>query len=173
MGGKLPFRATHGSMRSRHRCSKTVFVALVATAMAGCRQGEGPFLQVQFCLTKAAGADELKRVLREIARDEGMEFGDRSADTTEELRSMGNSVPPEVRQSFPIIKVGVRRGDIGVGGGNLGLGPNQVALGFSRDSPAARLFANRTVHRLQQTWRLVKVPNDRGAFPLKDCPKDA
>ncbi len=140
--------------------------------MAGCRPGEGPFLQVQFCLTKAAGADELKRVLREIARDEGMEYGDRSADTNEELRSMGNSLPAEVRQSFPIINVDVQRGDIGVGGGNLGLGPNQVALGFSRDSRAARLFANRTVHRLQQTWKLVKVPNDRGAFPLKDCPKD-
>jgi len=34
---------------------------------------------------------------------------------------LGNSVPPEVRQSFPIINVGVRLGDIGVGAGNLGL----------------------------------------------------
>jgi hypothetical protein len=111
-------------------------------------------------------------VLREIAHNERMEFGDRSAETTEELRFMGNSVPPEVRRSFPIINVDVRRGDIGVGGGNLGLDPNQVTLGFSRDTPAGRLFANRTVHRLQQTWKLMKVPNDRGAFPLKHCPKD-
>ena len=141
--------------------------------MVGCRPGEGPFLQVQFCLTEAAGADELKQVLREIARDEGMEFGDRSAETQAELRSFGDDLPIEVRRSFPIINIGVRRDDIGVGGGNLGLGPDQVSLGFSRDTPEGRLFAKRTVQRLQRTWKLVKVPNDRGAFPLKDCPTDA
>ncbi|GAA4743690.1 hypothetical protein GCM10023264_06130 [Sphingomonas daechungensis] len=112
-------------------------------------------------------------MLRQIARDEEMEFGDRSAETNEELRAMGNSLAPEVERSFPIINVFVRRGDIGVGGGNVGLGPNQVALGFSRDTTEGRLFAKRTVHRLQQTWMLVKVPNDRGAFPLKNCPPAA
>jgi hypothetical protein len=71
-------------MLSRQRWNKAHFIMLALPAMAGCRAGEGPFLQVQFCLTKAAGPDELKRVLREIARDEGMEFSDRSADTTEE-----------------------------------------------------------------------------------------
>ena len=174
MGGKLPFRAKPASMRA-HRCNKVVLVALVATAMAGCRPGEPAFREVQFCLTKTAGADELKQVLRGIAHDEGLELEDRSAESNDELRSMGKEVdlPPEVRQSFPIINVSVRRGDIGVGGGNLGLGPSQVVLGFSPDSPAERLFANRAVHRLQQTWKLVKVPTGRGAFPLKDCPKDA
>lgn len=159
-------------MRTQHQWRIALLSSFIALTVMSCRGGERPFLQVQFCLTEAAGADELKRVLREIARDEGMEFGDRSAETNEELRSMENSLSPEVRQSFPIINVGVRRGDIGVGGGNLGLGPNQVALGFSRDTPAGRNFAKRAVQRLQQTWKLVKVPNDRGAFPLKDCPTD-
>ena len=156
-------------MRRQHPWKLTLFASLITLSLVSCTGGERPFLQVQFCLTKKAGAAELKRVLREIARDEGMEFGDRSADSEAELRSMGDAVPPEVRHSVPVINVSVRRGDVGLGGGNMGLGPNQVALGFGPDSAAARAFANRTVTRLQRNWKLVRVLNDRGAFPLKDC----
>ena len=85
---------------------------------------------------------------------------------------MGDAVPVEVKRSFPIINITAWHGDISVGGGNLGLGPDQVTLGFNGDGPAAQAFANRTVHRLQQTWDVMKVPNDRGAFPLKDCPRN-
>lgn len=154
------------------RWTPTFFASLVALSMVGCTGGQEPFLQVQFCLTETAGAAELKRVLQEIARDEGMEFGDRSADAEAEMRSLGDAVPIEVRRSVPVINVSVRHGDVGLGGGNMGLGADQVALGFGPDSAAGRAFANRTVQRLQRTWKLVRVPNDRGAFRLKDCPTD-
>lgn len=152
--------------------SKTIFAGL-ALCTVGCRGGEESFLQVQFCLTEKAGAAKFKQVLQEIARDEGMEFGDRSAETQAELQSMGDAVPPEVRRSLPVINVSVRRGEVGLGGGNTGLGANQVSIGFGPDTAAGRGFANRAVKRLQHTWKLVRVPNDRGAFPLKDCPTDA
>lgn len=138
--------------------------------VSACGQGEGPFLQVQFCLSAGAGTTELKQVLQQIAREEHMAFTDRSADTDAELRSMNDTLPSGVAHSFPIINVSVRDGALGLGGGNLGLGPNQVALGFGPNTPEGRAFANRAVHRLEQSWKLVRVPTDKGAFPLKDCP---
>ena len=138
--------------------------------VSACGHGEGPFLQVQFCLTAEAGTTELKQVLQQIAHDERMEFTDRSADTDTELRAMKDALPPVVAHSFPIINVSVHDGALGLGGGNLGLGPNQVALGFGPNTAEGRAFASRAVHRLELNWKLVRVPTDKGAFPLKDCP---
>lgn len=143
----------------------------LALSVSACGHGERSFLQVQFCLSKAAGTTELQQVLQQIARDEHMEFTDRSADTEAELRAMKDALPPEVVRSFPIINMSVRRGGVGLGGGNLGLGPDQVALGFGPNTPEGRAFASRAVRRLQQNWKLVQVPADKGAFPLKNCPK--
>ena len=138
--------------------------------VSACSQGEGPFLQVQFCLSAGAGTTELKQVLQQIAREEHLEFTDRSADTDAELRAMKDTLPPGLAHSFPIINVSVRDGVLGLGGGNLGLGPNQVALGFGPNTAQGRAFASRAVRRLEQNWRLVRVLTDKGASPLKECP---
>ena len=143
----------------------------LALGVSACGHGERSFLQVQFCLSEAAGATELKQVLQQIGRDDHMVFTDRSADTEAELRAMKGALPPEVVRSFPIINLSLRRGSVGLGGGNLGLGRNQVALGFGPKTPEGRAFADRAVHRLRQDWKLVQVPTDKGAFPLKDCPE--
>jgi hypothetical protein len=169
-GWKADIHANHVPMHMTHQWTKALLASLIALSVTGCRGGEGPFLQVQFCLTNKAGAAEFKRVLQAIARDEGLEFGDRSAETEAELRSLGNSIPPDVRRSFPAINVSVRKGNVGLGGGNLGLGPDQVSIGFGGPaSPEQRAFAQRTLQRLQQTWELVRVPSDRGASRLTRC----
>jgi hypothetical protein len=132
--------------------------------------GEHAFLQVQFCLTDAASAAELKHLFQNIARAEGLTFGDRSADTEIELRAMKDHLPPDVRRSFPIINIGVESAKgWGASAGNAGLPANQVSVGFGPDSPEARRFAERTVRRLRQTWTVFTVPEGRGAFALKDC----
>jgi hypothetical protein len=150
---------------------KMPFACVAALALVGCRSpGEGPFLQVQFCLTGTAGADELKRVLRQVARDEGLKFTDRSAETEAELRG-SRDLPPTIQRSFPIINVSMRGGDdTGLGAVNAGLPANQVVIGFSPHTAKEQAFAKRTVQRLQQTWKLVRVPEGKGAFPLKNCP---
>ena len=150
----------------------THFTFAAALALVGCGSaGEGPFLQVQFCLTDMAGADELKRILRRVASDEGLEFTDRSAETDAELRSMREDLPPSVQRSFPIINVSMRGEDnTGLGAGNAGLPSNQVVVGFGPHTAKERAFAQRTIQRLQQTWNLVQVPEGHGALPMKSCP---
>jgi hypothetical protein len=142
---------------------------VLALVVSACGHGERSFLEVQFCLSRAAGIPELRKILQQIARDEHMDFTDRSAATEAELRDMKEMLTPEVLRSFPIINMSMRRGAVGLGGGNLGLGPDQVALGFGPDTPEGRAFATRAVHRLQENWRLVHVPANKGAFPLKEC----
>lgn len=144
----------------------------LAALFAGCQRGERPLVQVQFCLHPGASRDHLKAALREIAENRAMQYFDWSAQTEADLRSL-KDLPPEVRRSFPIINVAVRRKDgMGVGGGNSGLPAGQVSLGFTAggDKGEAEAFAKEVIDRLEKQWDLVRVPADRGAFPL-DCPQ--
>lgn len=133
--------------------------------LSGCGQGEDSFRSVQFCFSETQGADELKRMLRQIADEEAMRFTDRSADAQAEIQAIGD-LPEEVARSFPLIVVNIQNAEFGVGGGNLGLGSNQVALGFGPDSHEARTFATKTVRRLEEVWDVVAIPDGQNAFPL-------
>lgn len=145
---------------------RAILVIGLSLVLSGCGRGEHPFLMVQFCFTEEHGPNEFRRVLQDIAREEGMSFGDRSEEAQAELEAIGD-LPEGIAGSFPLIVVGVRKPEYGLGAGNAGLGVNQVSLGFSPDSPAARSFARRAVARLNETWDVVAVPEGQGAFPLQ------
>ena len=168
LGGKRTLML-NSYVRMQRPSTKPLCAGIIALCIWGCRSGERPFLQVQFCLTDTTGPADLKRAIQDIARDEGMKFTDRSAEAEAELRAI-ETQNPEIERSFPLIMVSARRGDVGLGVSNAGLGTHQVVAGFSRNNAEARAFANRAVERLEQQWKLVRVPNDRGAFPLKNCP---
>lgn len=156
------------AMQIRHWINRLSVPCAFALLLIGCRGGEGPFLQVQFCLTERAGAAELKQTLQTLARQENMRFYDRSAETEAELEALNSTI---VSRSSPIINIGVRSEEgYGLGGGNSGLPANQVTLGFSPDTPEAREFAYKAVQRLQRTWEVKRVPKDQGAFALENCP---
>lgn len=153
------------------RLPATLVISALGVCAGACGHGEGPFRQVQFCLASGAGTPQLKQALQQIAREEHMTFTDGSSQTQSDLNHMKDALPSSVVRSFPIINVDVRRGNVGMGGTNLGLGSNQVVMGFGPNTPEGRAFADRVIRRLQQRWKLVDVPGDRGAFPLTDCPK--
>ena len=157
-------------MLNQRLSTKLFLVAAISLCSWGCGSGERPFLQVQFCLTDTGGPAVLKQVMQDIARDEGMEFTDRGAEAEAELRSI-DTQNPEIVSSFPLIMLSARRGDVGFSASNAGLGTHQVGMGFSRNNAEARAFANRAIQRQKQKWNLVRVPDDHGAFPLKNCPK--
>jgi len=145
---------------------RAILLSGLLLVFSGCGRGERPFLMAQFCFTEKHGSTEFRRVLQEIARQEGMSFGDRSEEAQAELQAIGN-LSEHITGSFPLIVVWVRKQEYGLGAGNAGLGTNQVSLGFSPDSPAARSFARRTLARLNETWDVVAVPDGQGASPLR------
>jgi hypothetical protein len=64
-----------------------------------------------------------------------------------------------------------RSDGFGFGGGNFSAAPLQVAFGFTegRTPAEAQKFAKDVVERLSRFWVIHEVPQNRGAFPLKQC----
>jgi len=154
--------------------NRPYIVLAMSILVLACRREEGPSLQVQFCLGPDASSDDLKHTLRQLAKEEGMRYVDRSAETEAELRAL-EQLPPEVQRSFPIINVSIIRDDgMSLGGGNSGLPANQVTLGLNvgSDERTGQAFVKKALNRLQQRWDPIFVPRDRGAFPLP-CPPSA
>jgi len=139
--------------------------------LAGCGRGEPSFRQIQFCLNNKADINNLKGVVQAIARSEQMEFTDRGAEAEAELESIKKDMP-QTPVTHPTIVLDAHRGDgLGFGGMNLSDAPLQMSLGFSkgRDEAEARQFAAKVVQALSTKWIIHEVPEDRGAFPLKEC----
>ena len=139
--------------------------------LANCGQGEPPFRQIQFCLNNKADINNLKGVVQAIARSEKMEFTDRGAEAEAELESIKKDIP-QTPVAHPTIVLDAHRQDgLGFGGMNLSDAPLQMALGFSkgRDEAEARQFAAKVVQTLSTKWIIHEVPQNRGAFPLKEC----
>lgn len=145
-------------------------VVLSAACLLGsCRAGERPFLIVQFCLNGNEEVAELRAVATSIAREYRMRFIDNSAGTQDfaDSEPLANKV---LGKSKPIIDFEVERSDgLGFGVGNLGLPANQVALGFSKGAERSDTdrFYRRVLSTLKAKWKLYKVPDGRGALPIK------
>lgn len=140
----------------------------VATLANGCSQGQAPFRTVQLCLAGPQEVPAFVNVMNAIAQRHQMEFTDRSGQTEAELRSINNT---NLQIAHPHVNIGAdRNGDFNFGAGNLGLPTRQMAIGFNgHDAAAARQFANAAVAELSTRWRIIEVPQGRGALPLPDC----
>jgi hypothetical protein len=155
--------------RSSWLCGATIF--FIASVLLGCHHGLPPVLTVQMCLSNQQDVSRFLAVMQSISQTEGMRFVDGSADTEKLLQGSGN--PDKERGTgSPAINVGIL-GEDGTGAiaGNLGLPPFQVAIGFpaGTNPTKARAFAELTVKRLQQQWRVVPIAAGSGAMPLADC----
>lgn len=143
----------------------------LAASLLACTASERSFEQIQFCLVGQNSAEALKRVLRGIATEEGMSFGDRSQDAEAELKSIyadNMEAVPAGARAFPLINVRIWNSEFEVGGGNLGLGADQITLGFGPDTAAGRAFAERTIQRLNAHWRVKRLARGESALPM-DC----
>jgi hypothetical protein len=155
----------------RHMGADPRLICLFVLLLSACEGGKGPFRMVQICLGDAQGVSRFVEEMKSIAKSENMEYVDGSANTRRGLDNIGYA-GSERKNGSPLIHVGVERRDtMGVTAGNLGLPGYQVALGFSEGSnPAeARAFADRTVKRLSQRWKVEVVPDSMGAKPLPGC----
>lgn len=144
--------------------------AMIAIAMLanGCSQGQAPFRTVQLCLASPQEIPAFVNVMNAIAQRHQMKFTDRSGQTEAELRSINIE---NVQIAHPHVNIGAdQNGDFNFGAGNLALPTRQMAIGFNgHDAAAARQFANAAVAELSKQWRIIEVPQGRGALPLADC----
>ena len=150
--------------------------ALTACALAGtlpgCAPGKRPFLIAQVCLRDPQDLQAFTREMQLIAQSDAARFIDRSADTHNELDTLGH--PREGARTIPVVNMGIERGrGIGLMVSNLGLPGYEVAVGFSEGSNLAdaRKFAQTVVGKLEERWHVEFVPDPEksGAFPMKNC----
>lgn len=149
----------------KNRC--VIIAAACAMGTTGCQPRNESLAQIQFCLTEGSDSEKLKAVFQELGRSENITYFDWSSETQKLLEGSDNRF--DIRKSFPIINIGLRRKDgLGVGGGNAGFPAEQVAFGFTSgtDLNEARRFSRRVVNRLTKTWTVHYVPPNKGAFPL-------
>jgi hypothetical protein len=137
--------------------------AILVFVVAACGEpGAHPFRQVQFCLTQHADGEAFKILMRDLARREGLRFGDRSREAESELRSL-----QALEESFPLILISGENSEYGFGASNAGLPNDQISIGFRAPaSPEARAFAERTISELKEKWEVADVPDGRGALPI-------
>jgi hypothetical protein len=147
-----------------------VAFSIVTSMLAACG-GKNSFLIVQICLGDPQNLAAFTREMQVIARSENMRFIDGSEETRDNLAAMNKEAGlPE--RAGPVIHMAVRaRDSLGVTAANWGWPGYQVALGFSEGfrPRKARLFAERVVSRLEEHWRVERVPAGMGAQPMRNC----
>lgn len=147
-----------------------LILAISAAGLGGCSEGKRPFRMVQFCLADANEIPAFTSFMNVIAQDNQMEFGDRSGQTQEELRSLASdqkTVPVNERA----VNIGANRGsDFSFSASNLGMPARQIVIGFNGDNlEAAKTFSNVVVKELSTRWRVHEVSEAEGASPLSHC----
>jgi hypothetical protein len=100
-----------------------------------------------------------------------MKFRDASDFVTKEYQDMGYKRP------YNAITYDIDRPDgLGLSAGNFYIdhAPTQILIGFSYgdNKEQSRQFFKFVIGKLQTRWPVVAVPQDRGAWPLKSCPRD-
>jgi hypothetical protein len=148
-----------------------MLLAIGFVSLNGCAPGKRPFLQARACLKNGEGASAFASELQSIAREEGVNLIDGSAQTKKNLGTVGY-VDRERKDGSSFIYVGIELGDgIGMTAGNLGMPGYQVAVGFSEGSNPARAhrFATKVINRLSSHWRVELVPGEVGVTPMSTC----
>lgn len=124
--------------------------------------GKQPFKMIQFCVHDQEGVNRFKQTLSSIAKDEGMQFFDGSAELDRQLARA------KVDVQRPVVYIGVKREDgSGLEAGNLGLDRFEIAIGFSEGKMPAEAwsFSFRVERALADRWNVHAVPPNKGAAP--------
>jgi len=124
--------------------------------------GKRPFKMIQFCVHDQEGVNRFKQTLSSIAKDEGMQFFDGSAELDRQLARA------KVDVKRPVVYIGVKREDgSGLEAGNLGLDRFEIAIGFSEGKMPAEAwsFSFRVERALANRWNVHAVPPNKGAAP--------
>lgn len=145
----------------------TVLLSGAAFSMGGCTNDSAQLPQmVQLCVRDDGDADSLIAILERVARENQMNFIDRSRQSHQELIRLGKD------PGYRVINVSASRLDgLGVAAGNLGLGPNEVAIGITGSSnPAERgSLVQALMNELKSKWEVRNVPAGQGAMPSEKC----
>ena len=144
-----------------------------ALTLLSCKDGKGPVLQAEFCLTPQHDADELRRAFHEIARDEGLDYieiGDRTinlAPGAKTYENAGRQLP-----SSTTVTVSSKDDKFGFTATIAGYPTNDVLMGFLDgydDRKLSMAFARRVVAQLRQKWDLHLASGDIGMRGLNNC----
>lgn len=145
----------------------TLLLSGAAFSMSGCTNDSAQRPQmVQLCVRDDRDADSLIAILERVARENEMNFIDRSRQSHQELIRLGKD------PGYRVINVSASRLDgLGVAAGNLGLGPNEVAIGITGSSnPAERdALVQALMNELKSKWEVRNVPAGQGAMPSEKC----
>lgn len=145
----------------------TLLMSGAAFSMSGCTNDSAQIPQmVQLCVRDDSDTDSLVAVIERVARENEMNFIDRSLQSHQELIRLGKD------PGYRVINVSASRPDgLGVAAGNLGLGPNEVAIGITDgSSPAERdTLVRALMNELKSKWEVHNVPAGQGAMPSEKC----
>lgn len=145
----------------------TLLMSGAAFSMSGCTNDSTQLPQmVQLCVRNDSDTDSLIAIIERVARENKMNFIDRSRQSHQELIRLGKD------PGYTVINVSASRLDgLGVAAGNLGLGPNEVAIGITDGSnPAERdTLVQALMNELKSKWEVRNVPAGQGAMPSEKC----
>jgi hypothetical protein len=142
-----------------------------AILLVACGRGQGAFETVQICVRNQQGVAHLKNVMMTVARTEGLQFIDNSAQQGAELKAVGADKLLK-RGADTAIDFHIEgAGGMGVTAGNLGLLPYQVGLGFTEggDPSKAHRLAEKLISELSQRWEVQRIPPGEGIMSMKTC----
>jgi hypothetical protein len=151
------------------RIGSILFSTAIALQLLGCSGGRGPFELAVVCLSRPNDVVEFKAFMRGLAKPNHMEFFDRTEETREDRKVVGNR-NAYVRSDDFMLNIGVLRAD-GMGvtvSENSGPG-YPVILGFSEGSSSAeaRRFADSVLSGLGIHWQTHVLP--RAGEPTTSC----
>lgn len=144
---------------------------LSVTAVCACTQSQNPIIQYQFCVDVARDRTILKDTLAQFARQNGMQFLDRSAEAERESRAIDKN-RSQFTQNYPLIMMTIWH-DSGpsLTITNAGLPANQVVLGIAgATEKKSKTFVDIAYNYFSKRWKLIEVPIGSGAAAIS-CPE--
>jgi len=156
--------------------NKLVFLTALATIIGSCKGGSRPIVQAQFCLTGAHNDNELRQTLKEIARDEGMDFLSTGEIPSSRVAGNGSSIRYHTLPRAEIMAIRSADDQVGLSASVNGSPSNQVMMGFTTTSTSKSLsaaFSKRVLARLRSKWAVHSVSGDSAMRPLTECASDS
>ena len=153
------------------RLLRVLLPMICAQALNGCSRAQEAFETVQICVGNEQGVAALKNVMVAVARSEGLQFIDNSAQQASDMKAIDadKALKRDVALAIDFRIEGPN--GLGVTAGNLGLPPYQVGMGFTEgdDGPKAHQLADRLIGTLSQRWDVQRFTHGKGVMPMKAC----
>lgn len=154
----------------KHARKKVALMAL-SSLFVSCSRQAPPFLTARVCLPTRDDVAAFKALLEESAGRSGLQYFDRSSETSSELAATQTPTPAKRPDGFVLNAGALDREGRGVTAFHLNGPGYQVALGFSRGGSEHRAdeFAGAFLSALRTKWSVRVQPGASPVQPAETC----